>query len=509
MTSISDLLLSQLSEFVAAQMGLYFPKERLRDLERGALSAAREFGFGDARSCVEWLVSSPLTRNQVEILASHLTVGETYFFREKRSFEILEEHILPGLISSRRGSEKRLRIWSAGCATGEESYSIAILLSRVIPDLKDWSITILATDINPRFLKKAEEGAYSGWSFRDTTPWLKDGYFKRVEAGCFEILPHIKKMVTFSYLNLAEDIYPSLLNDTNAMDVIFCRNVLMYFSPDRAKKVIGNLGRSLLDGGWLIVSPTEASHVLYPQFESVNFPSAILYRKLRIGEKGNGREWETEKFVNRRIGESENRGLVSHSPLLPLPDSSALPVPASQFAQEAEPETKEPQPTPYAKALELYEQGRYGEASEEVIALLSGDQDDVKAMALLARSYANQGKLAEALEWCEKAIVSDKLDSGLYYLRATILQEQGTIGEATKSLKQALYLDGDFALAHFALGNLALRQGKIEESGKHFENALLLLSAYGQEETLPESEGMTAGRLSEVIQSMSYGREPA
>jgi chemotaxis protein methyltransferase CheR len=129
-------------------------------------------------------------------------------------------------------------------------------------------------------------------------------------------------------------------------------------------------------------------------------------------------------------------------------------------------------------------------------------------MTLLARVYANQGELAKSLEWCEKALSADKLDSGLYYLRAMILQEQGAVGGATKSLKQALYLDGDFVLAHFALGNLALRQGKIEESGKHFENALLLLGAYRQEETLPESEGMTAGRLSEVIQSMIYRREP-
>src|SRR3972149_8402451 len=101
-TSVSDILLSQLSELVAAQMGLHFPPERWRDLERGIRSAARQFGFTDEEACIQWLLASPLTRSQVEVLASHLTVGETYFFREKRTFALLEEHVLPELIRSRR-----------------------------------------------------------------------------------------------------------------------------------------------------------------------------------------------------------------------------------------------------------------------------------------------------------------------------------------------------------------------------------------------------------------------
>jgi chemotaxis protein methyltransferase CheR len=124
-------------------------------------------------------------------------------------------------------------------------------------------------------------------------------------------------------------------------------------------------------------------------------------------------------------------------------------------------------------------------------------------MALLARAYANQGHLAAALEWCDKAIAADKLNAGLRYLRATIRQEQGANDEAMVSLKQALYLDPNFVLAHFALGNLALRQGKLKESDKHFANALWLLSAYRPEDVLPESEGVTAGRLMQIIRSTS------
>ncbi|MBI4458741.1 MAG: protein-glutamate O-methyltransferase CheR, partial [Acidobacteria bacterium] len=244
---MTESVLPLLSDFVAGQMGLHFPPERWRDLERGIGSAAREFGFSDADSFAQWLLTSPLTRNRVEVLASHLTVGETYFFRDRRAFELLEDQILPELIRSRRGTEQRLRIWSAGCATGEEPYSIAILLHKLIADLERWNITLLATDINPRFLHKARSGEYGEWSFRDAPHWLRERYFKKTEGDRFRIAPFIQKLVLFSHLNLAEDAYPSLSNDTNAIDVIFCRNVLMYFTPERQKRVAENFHRTLVD----------------------------------------------------------------------------------------------------------------------------------------------------------------------------------------------------------------------------------------------------------------------
>ncbi|MCL5668881.1 MAG: chemotaxis protein CheR, partial [Gammaproteobacteria bacterium] len=213
-------LLSRLSELLEAQIGLHFPGERWRDLERGIAAAARELGFPEVEACARRLLSAPLTHRQIEILASHLTVGETSFFRDRKSFEALEQYVLPPLIRSRRDSERRLRIWSAGCSTGEEPYSIAMVLDRLLPDHEQWNITILATDINPQSLRKAVEGAYGEWSFRDTPDWIRERYFKKARPGRFEIHPRIRKMVTFSYLNLADDVYPSLSTNTNAMDVI-------------------------------------------------------------------------------------------------------------------------------------------------------------------------------------------------------------------------------------------------------------------------------------------------
>src|SRR5258708_24852169 len=164
---IPETLLSLFSRFVEKETGLHFPKDRWADLERGILAAAHEFGSQSAESCILKLMASPLTKEQIETLAASLTVGETYFFRDKKVFEVLETDILPGLIQSRRGGEQRLRIWSAGCCTGEEPYSLAMLLTRMLPDIADWRITIVATDINARFLRKASEGIYGQWSLRE------------------------------------------------------------------------------------------------------------------------------------------------------------------------------------------------------------------------------------------------------------------------------------------------------------------------------------------------------
>jgi len=351
----------------------------------------------------------------------------------------------------------------------------------MIPDLKDWNITILATDINPRFLSKAQKGLYSEWSFRDAPAWTKN-YFNETKHG-FEIIPEIKKMVTFSYHNLAEDAYPSLLNNTSAMDIIFCRNVLMYLSQMRAKQVVLALYQCLVDGGWLVVSPVETSHVLFSKFAVVNFPGVIFYKK-------DTRAQIIEEFIPANSPPEE---------IAPMP-IEYVPSPKKKIKTAIE-EQKRTEPDAYKDALMLYRQGNYAQAVDKLTDQASQDHD-TKAMILLARAYANYGKSVTALEWCEKAIAIERLNPGCHYLHAMILQERGQVEEAIKSLRRTLYLDQDFVLAHFAIGNLCKQQGNIKESDKHFENALALLGKLKNDEILPESEGITAGRLSEIITSI-------
>jgi chemotaxis protein methyltransferase CheR len=465
--ALAPSLVSAVSDFVAAGLGLHFPEERWADLERGVASAARDLGHRDAESCARWLLSAALTRNQAEVLASHLTVGETYFFREKETLQVFERHIVPELLRSRGGGERRLRIWSAGCCTGEEPYSIAILLDGLIPDDDAWHVTILATDINPRFLRKAVDGVYGEWSFRGVPAWIRERYFSKRRDGRFELHPRIRNRVSFTYLNLASDTYPSLLNNTTAMDVIFCRNVLMYFSQERTREVIRNFYRSLVAGGWLIVSVTETSNTLFSAFSSVQLPGAVLYLKSADGESA-------------RVGTEPS------APTDVEPDALAFQAPSSPL----EPTIAEPLPV--------------RPRSEDAIG-----SEDSRAHSVRARECANEGRLADAIEWCDKAITVDKMNPAHHFLRATVRQEQGQTEEAAQSLMRALYLDPGFVLAHFGLANVELSRGRRGAARRHFANALETLQAHARDEILPESEGLTAGRLEEIITSVLASLPPS
>ena len=435
---ISNLLIAKFSDFVAGHFGLHFPPERHADLQRGIRAAAEEFGYDDDADCVKWLMSAPLTKLQIEVLAGNLTVGETYFFREKKSFEALEREILPKLIHARRNGDRRLRLWSAACCTGEEAYSLAILLHRLLPDLRDWNVTILATDVNPRFLHKASQALFGKWSFRDAPGWLRDNYFTTAGENQCAILPEIRRMVTFEHLNLVQDIYPSLFNDTNAMDIIFCRNVLMYFVPEQAQRVVKNLHHCLVEGGWLILSATETSPIIAPEFVPVHLEGAILYRKNA-----------------------------------PEPVPAAIPAPPPVAVSVPKPEEQGP-PAP---------------------------SEDSPTLVQTAHDLANEGRLEEALVYADKGVSAEKLNPRAHYLRALILLEQGALQDAAKDMHRTIYLDHGFVLAHFALANMARNAGRTKQADKHFENALNQLREHRQDEILPESDGLTAGRLAEIIEA--------
>jgi chemotaxis protein methyltransferase CheR len=501
--AVSETSLIKLSRFVTDRMGLWYPRERFGDLERSLVQAAGELDFADAEGFVDWLLSSSLSRKEIEKLSSHFTIGETYFFRDGNVFRALETEVIPGLIQEARGGHRNLRLWSAACSSGEEPYSIAILLHKLIPDLADWNITILATDINPVFIQKAETGVYGEWSFRDTPKWIKEQYFTREQGSRYRIVPAVKKMVTFSHVNLAVDTYPTLFNNTNAMNIIFCRNVLMYFEPGRARSVIGKLHCSLVDGGWLFVSPCEVSQDVFTPFLPVSFDGAIAYRK------GGDRVLTSE-----HPGRPDPVFVPDASPVCnsanSLGDQSAVapvftfppPEPDSPSPSQAgKPDTAIPETDAYTRALHFYVQGRYQEAAGILMAHVS-ENCTLRDMTLLARSLSNQGKLDEAMFWCEQAAARDKLNPDLHYLLAVILLELGRMDSAVMSLKRTLYLDPGFVLAHFALANIHRNDGRIKESEKNVRNVLELLNGMAPDLELPGSDGLTAGRLKGIVTSM-------
>lgn len=510
------LLLVRLSEYLSFHTGLYFPPERLHDMERGAVKAAREFGFQDLEAFTEWLLSSPLDAVQIEALAECLTVGETYFFREMEAFEALERTVLPELLESRK-KEKYLRIWSAGCSTGEEPYSIAMLLHRAMRDLADWNITILATDINRSALEKAARGLYREWSFRETPEWVKSGYFFVTGDGRYELAFSIRKMVTFAFHNLAEDPYPSLLNNTNAHDIIFCRNVLMYFAPETISRSADRLCRSLVEGGWLFTGVSEVPHMQPKRTVTVKLPGTTGFKRASAtgaGTDGTESRERVRPAATLEPGRKADRGRVdSRGAPMREPGSEKTGRPVVPLEEEAKSAKAAAGAAGEAKALlerasAAYELGLYTEAASELDAALQIDPGNIEATILKARTCANRGDLAAARVLCVMAIAADKLNPVCHYLLATVFQEQGEPGEAIKSLKRAIYLEPAFVLAHFALGNLLSEQGKRGESEKYLANALTLLERYRKDEVVRHSEGVTAGRLAEVIDA-STGKRPS
>lgn len=485
---LSDSLLAELSALLDAATGLHFPHPRWHDLERGLRHAADEFGFSDLESCARWLLSSTLTRPQIEILAGHLTVGETYFYRDRRIFEVLEQHVLPELIQQRRGGERRLRIWSAACCTGEEVYSLVISLRKSLPDAGDWDVSVLGSDINPVFLAKAARGVFSEWSFRSAPKWLKGRFFTEVADGKWEVRPEIKQLARFRHLNLAEDVYPSPRDGTQGMDVIFCRNVLIYFSPDQAQKVLLRLYRCLRPGGWLVLSPGESPRDGGQQFMPVNIEGTILYQKVSAGTR------PVEMWPERK--QQRQPALSARGP---APKSTSI---ARALQIDSSGRKRERSASPRVTASE-------GESTSKKAVVPIADAAKPGEMLLQARALANSGHLTEALHCCDQALAADKLDESAHYLRATILLERGTMDGAAAALRRVLYLDPEFVLAHFALGNLARTEGNLQEAEKHWKNALALVRRFPPDEIVPQSDGLSAGRLAETIEaSMKAQKRP-
>ncbi len=272
-------------DLIGARTGMLFGSRRRDALVRGVAEAVGRAGCETPGEYYYLLHRAQVDSQLWEDLIGVITVGETYFFRNPAHFDALRQHILPDLLVRHR-DDRRLRIWSAGCATGEEPYSVAMLLRQLLPDIDRWNILILGTDINKQALRRAGTRRYSEGSLRSTDPAIRQRYFTPHggpfdEAGPqpFELCPQVGEMVTFSYLNLVEDSYPSLVTNTNAMDLILCRNVAIYLPQAVIRKLIARFHRCLLPGGWLIVGAAETGSIDCNRLEVRNLSRAIVHQK--------------------------------------------------------------------------------------------------------------------------------------------------------------------------------------------------------------------------------------
>jgi chemotaxis protein methyltransferase CheR len=457
-------------DLVQERSGLYFPPERRHTLAKGLAEAMTTAQNGVTLDSYYRLLSvAPSASREWDQLVGVLTVGETYFFRNKGHFDALREQILPELIEKRRGAGRRIRIWSAGCASGEEPYSIAILLRELIPDIERWNILILATDINPRALEKARKGVYGGWSFRGVEQRIRETHFRRQDKDRYAIASEIKTMVTFEYLNLVEDRYPSLINNTHGMDLILCRNVTIYFDQAVTGRVVRQFHECLADGGWFIPGASEPNMVSYRAFGHRSFPGAVIY------QKSDGRTKRTDGAFS----------FARKPPVEPSAPNSPVVAPA---------------PAPLAPNAPAGAEDAYAEALDRLRRKVTQDPDFAPAYQALGQIYADQGEWETARRWCEKAIERDQLSPKPYFTLAMIALERDRLDEAAGLLKKTLYLDPLFILGHYTLAHVCRQRGEEKMARRSLQNVRRLLVGKPPKEPISGGDGLTAGRLLEMVE---------
>ncbi|HEX9446189.1 MAG TPA: protein-glutamate O-methyltransferase CheR, partial [Candidatus Binatia bacterium] len=277
-SSQTDLLL--LRDLLEKKTGLYIADEKAGRLEepfaelcsihrRGAGEILRAIDLGDADG-----------RRYLDRVVAAIATNETYFFRIPAHFETLKNYLLPEIIERKKlAGEKTLRIWSAGCSTGEEPYSVAIFLLEHFPELLSWQVRIIATDIDLDALGRAGQGVYRSWSFRGVAPELKRKYWQALPDDCYRIDERARALVQFSPLNLESEGYPAPANGTDDLDIIFCRNVTIYFRPHTVKKVLRRFHDCLAAGGFLLTGAAEYSREAYRDFAARAFPETVIYQK--------------------------------------------------------------------------------------------------------------------------------------------------------------------------------------------------------------------------------------
>ncbi|HWE62220.1 MAG TPA: CheR family methyltransferase [Chloroflexota bacterium] len=384
----------------------------------------------------------------LDTIAAHVTVGETHFFRIAPQIEALRQTVLPEIIG-RRSAWRRLRIWSAGCSTGEEPHTLAILLREAVPPAEAWDLDIYATDVNRPALQRAREALYTNWSFRATPAAVRQRYFTP-EGKAWRLGDAVRRMVRFAYLNLATDPRTWNLAAEPGIDLILCRNVTIYFTPEAAQTLYRHFAGVLAPGGWLILGPSDPVPALPGLLEPVYLPGAVLWRRAVPGT--------TPSTVTRQDD-------LVDAPRMPAPslpiDVPARPVPAHET---------DPPPRPTE-------------------APLTAQNDSRTALRVHAEHLARTWPLQ----------VDGHLLLGMIYM------DEQAIERAIESLRRATFLDQTHVLAHFNLGRAYLQYGDAARARATLTHARRLLAALPEGQDLPGGGAISAGELRFALEAQLAG----
>jgi chemotaxis protein methyltransferase CheR len=393
-------------------------------------------------------------RDEAHALATELTVGETYFFRHAEQLRAFREVALVDRAAV-RGTARLVRILCAGCASGEEAYSLAILTQEAGLDTGPGSIR--AVDASSAALAKATRASYSPWALRETPPEWRARWFESSRTE-HVVVPGIRAMVRFDARNLAGDT-PDELGGAGAYDIVFCRNVLMYFAPEQARAAVARLTAVLAPGGYLFLGHAETLRTLSNDYHLRHTHGAFYYQR-RDGSAPVA-DARPEPVVAAPLAASWMDTIRDASERVKRLTDLAPQEPAAGASQARMP-----------RALELARAERFDDA---LAALGPSEGNDLDALLLRAALLTQNGSLVEAERACRSVLAVDDAHAGAHYLLALCRDAAGDPDGAAEHDRMAAHLDPSFAMPHLHLGMLARRSGDQVVARSELGQALELL----------------------------------
>ena len=497
---------------VARRLGLYFEDAKL-DYLADVLQRRMECTRSDLFSLYQRrIVSSANEHEELSALAEQLTVNETYFFRYADHFRAFAEVVVPNRIQA-RAHQRRLRILSAGCASGEEAYSLAILIRDRLPELASWDITIHGIDVNASMVGKALRARYSTWSLRETPADLRTKYF-RADGRDFLLDSTLKPGVTFEVRNLVEED-PVFWQD-DSFDVVFCRNVTMYFTVEVTRSVISRITRSLAPGGFLFLGHAETLRGISQEFRLRHTHETFYYQRPEVQEttcvadlpQRRGDHSSIRNSIPAAVepGDSWFNTIQRASERIAnLTQEKSGPARNGSGSTSSYSSRSKVGPTPplwdRALAIELLRKERFAEAMELLRALPAESTADPDTQLLLAVLLTNGGDLPEAEKVCLHVLKLDELNAGAHYLMALCREHAGDREAAVEHDQAATYLDSAFAMPHLHLGLVAKRSADAETAKRELGRALPLLDQEDASRILLFGGGFTRKALVEFCRA--------
>jgi len=478
---------------IVEQTGLLFEDAKLAFLDEVLQRRTTRLACSKA-SYISALEDKPPS-GELAALAQELTVGETYFFRHNDQFLALAEVALPECMRARE-PVRTLRLLSAGCASGEEAYSLAIVAQQTITDAS-WHVLIRAVDLNPTVLQKATQGRYSAWALREASPVIRQRWF-RPDRRELVLDDKVRAAVQFEQGNIASD--DPTLWQAATYDVIFCRNVLMYFSPEQMRAAIARLAASLVPGGYLFLGHAETLRGISDDFHLCHTHDAFYYRRKECLQR--------IQLPQERI---EIGRATIQKPYVAQPPASTACIGAIQQASERvamlvsangkKPQPRRPNGWQLAPALDLLRHERFGEALDYVCSGPPETEGNPDVLLVKAVLLAQDGQLAAAEEACQRLLLIDGLSAGAYYVLALCREHAGDRERAMEHDRYAGHLDPAFAMPRLHCGLLARQAGDRDNARRELAQALLLLKREDVSRVLLFGGGFSRDALITLCQS--------